>query len=109
MNELENMNLDDLIVERVLLRFLKETIYIIEVQVINALKRGNLAKALQGNNTEQWIKQQIQDPKFRDARSQRGEDDRDGQRIFKRREESSGSRYRDRWAIQVSSKILSTK
>lgn len=47
-DELIEMDLDDLVVERVVLSFLKETTYIDKVQIINCLKRGNMTRALNG-------------------------------------------------------------
>ena len=46
--ELLEMDLDDLVVERVVVEYLLAAKTVREIQVINALERGNLQRALDG-------------------------------------------------------------
>jgi molybdenum storage protein len=46
--ELEKMDLGDLVVERMVLKMMKNAKHRRSIQVINGLKRGNLTRALDG-------------------------------------------------------------
>ena len=48
--ELLAMDLDDLVIERICVEYLARTRFVREIQIINGLERGNLTRALDGND-----------------------------------------------------------
>jgi molybdenum storage protein len=50
LDELEEMDLDDLVVERSVLKLMRNARHSRTIQVINGLKRGNLTRALAGEH-----------------------------------------------------------
>jgi molybdenum storage protein len=50
LDELEEMDLDDLVVERIVLKLMRNARHSRTIQIINGLKRGNLTRALAGEH-----------------------------------------------------------
>jgi molybdenum storage protein len=49
-SELEQLDLDDVVVERTVLELLRHAVHRRSIQIINGLERGNLSRALEGEH-----------------------------------------------------------